>query len=50
MDDSVLSPLVFLHRFFSVKFLVTNVALERAVVAMGAFVNLKSNQKNFKDI
>ena len=40
MDDAVLAPLVFLHRLLPEKLLVTDVALERTVVAVGALVDL----------
>lgn len=41
MNNSVLSPLVFLHWFFPVKLLMADVAFKRTVVAVGAFVDLK---------
>ncbi len=40
MDDAVLPPLVFLHWLLAVELLVADVALERAVVAVGALVDL----------
>ena len=40
MDDAVLPPLVLLHWLLAVELLVADVALERAVVAVGALVDL----------
>ena len=40
MNDAMLTPLVFLHGFFSVELLVTDVALEGAIIAMRPLVNL----------
>jgi hypothetical protein len=45
VDDAVLAPLVLLHRLLAVELLVTDVALERAVVAMSALVNLNKDLK-----
>ena len=41
MNNAMLTPLVFLHRFFSVKFLMANIAFKRSVVAMSSFVDPK---------
>jgi len=39
MDNTVLAPLVFLHRLLPEELLVTDVALERTVVAVGTLVD-----------
>jgi hypothetical protein len=41
VNDAVLTPLVFLHRFFSVEFLMANIAFKRSVVAMSSFMDPK---------
>ena len=43
MDNAVLAPLVFLHRLLPEELLVTDVALERTVVAVGTLVDLTQN-------
>lgn len=41
MYNAVLSPLMFLHGFFSVEFLCADVALEGAVIPVGSLMNPK---------
>ena len=43
MNNTVLAPLVFLHRLLPEELLVTDVALERTVVAVGTLVDLTQN-------
>ena len=43
MDNAVLAPLVFLHGLLPEELLVTDVALERTVVAVGTLVDLTQN-------
>merc|ERR1712076_101261 len=39
VNNTMLSPLMFLHGFFSVEFLVTNLALKWAIVSVSSFMN-----------
>ena len=40
MHNSMLPPLMLLHWFFAVEFLMTNIAFKRAIISMGSFVDL----------
>lgn len=48
MDDSVLTPLVLLHRLFAVELLVANVALEGSVIAVSPLMDLNINSFRVK--
>jgi hypothetical protein len=39
MDNTVLAPLMFLHRFFSVELLMANMAFKRSIISMSSFVD-----------
>jgi len=48
MNDAVLSPLVFLHGLFAVKFLVANVAFKWTIISVGSLMNLKYKKTKIK--
>ena len=40
VNDTMLAPLVFLHGLFAIEFLVADLTLKRAIIAMRSFMNL----------
>lgn len=39
VNDTMLAPLVFLHGLFAIEFLVADLTLKRAIIAMRSFMN-----------
>lgn len=46
VNDAMLAPLVFLHGLFAIEFLVADLTLKRAIIAMRSFMNLQDKQEN----